>query len=235
MILRKPARLLAVVNASRHWCMVATDLGVLASVDDVDASAPPGQAPREGQWLHRRERVWLRDTWDKLAALTHGLDLGPRELQTLELRWLREARHYDDLWRRQRTMHDVLGVVTIVAGLAAPVLVAVNAPDWALALAGFVVAASSSLVGFFRYGERWRHQRRTAMLLKSEGVKFLELRAPYDAHGSHQNAFPHFIENLERINEAQSEEYLALWSSPGPSRGAEDGELPGVLPASSDR
>jgi hypothetical protein len=98
-----------------------------------------------------------------------------------------------------------------------------------LAVAGFVVAASSSLVGFFRYGERWRHQRRTAMLLKSEGVRFLELRAPYDAHGSHRNAFPQFIDNLERINEAQSEEYLSLWSSPRPSRDAENGG--GAMPA----
>jgi hypothetical protein len=204
-------------------------------MDDADASAAQGQARRERRWPRRREREWLRDSWDKLTALTDGLDLGPRELQTLELRWAREARHYDDLWRRQRTMHDVLGVVTIVAGLAAPLLVAIDAPDWALAVAGFVVAASSSLVGFFRYGERWRHQRQSAMLLKSEGVRFLELRAPYDAHGSHRNAFAHFIDNLERINEAQSEEYLALWSSPRPSRDAEHGELAGAAPAASDR
>lgn len=204
-------------------------------VDDVDASAPSRQSPRELRWMRRRERAWLRESWDQLAALADGLDLGPREMQMLDLRWVSEARHYDELWRRQRTMHDVLGVVTIVAGLAAPLLVAINAPDWALAVAGFVVAASSSLVGFFRYGERWRHQRKTAMLLKSEGVRFLEFRSPYNAYGSHRNAFSQFIENLERINEAQSEEYLALWSLGAPSRGEQTDEVPGVTPASSHR
>jgi hypothetical protein len=48
------------------------------------------------------------------------------------------------------------------------------------------------------------------MLLKAEGIRFLELRPPYREHGSHQGAFPHFLEQLERINEAQSEEYLAF-------------------------
>jgi Protein of unknown function (DUF4231) len=198
----------------------------LPPVDDVDASAPPGQAPRELRGMRRRERAWLRESWDQLAALADGLDLTPRQMQTLDLRWVSEARHYDELWRRQRTLHDVLGVVTIVAGLAAPLLVAINAADWALAVAGFVVAASSSLVGFFRYGERWRHQRKTAMLLKSEGVRFLEFRSPYAAYRSHRDAFSEFIENLERINEAQSEEYLALWSLGAASRGEQPDELP---------
>jgi hypothetical protein len=223
------------MNALRPRRGAAPDLGFFAAVADDDASVLLPPAGRERRWLRRREQEWLRDSWDKLTTLADGLDLGPREMQTLELRWIREARHYDDLWRRQRTMHDVLGVVTIAAGLAAPLLVAVEAPDWALAVAGFVVAASSALVGFFRYGERWRHQRMTAMLLKSEGVRFLELRAPYDAHGSHRNAFPHFIDNLERINEAQSEEYLALWSSPRPSHGETNGELAGAIPPSRDR
>jgi hypothetical protein len=183
------------------------------------------KAFKRGRGLTRRERDWLRESWSELEALTQGLDLEPREMQMLELRWIAETRHYDSLWRRQRTRNDVLSVTTIVAGLAAPLLVAINAPDWALAVAGFVVAASSALVGFFRFGERWRHQRKTAMLLKAEGVRFLQLRAPYGAQGSHRSAFPHFIERLEGINEAQSEEYLALWSLRAP-RGKHNNELP---------
>jgi hypothetical protein len=46
--------------------------------------------------MRRRERAWLRESWDQLAAMADGLDLGPRETQMLELRWVREARHYDD-------------------------------------------------------------------------------------------------------------------------------------------
>ena len=190
----------------------------MSSVEQHDTAAPLGSV--------RRERDWLRESWDELAALAQELDLDPQQMRMLELRWIAETRHYDALWRRQRMRNDVLGVVTIVAGLAAPVLVAVDAPDWALALAGFVVAASTALLGFFRFGERWRHQRKTAMLLKAEGVRFLELRSPYAAHRSHRSAFPHFIDRLEGINEAQSEEYLALWSLRAPG-GPRDDQPPG--------
>ena len=109
--------------------------------------------------------------WDKLAALTHGLELGPRELQTLELRWLREARHYDDLWRRQRTMHDVLGVFTIVAGLA-PSARGGQRSDWALALAGFVVTASTRWWGSFATASAGDISA-GPRCAESEGVKFL--------------------------------------------------------------
>jgi Protein of unknown function (DUF4231) len=191
-------------------------------VDDVGESARPAR--------RRSEPEWLRKSWDELAALARGLDLGPREKQLLELRWIDEASHYDTLWRRQRRLHDMFGVITIIAGLAAPLLVAISAPDWALAVAGFVVAGSSALVGFFRYGERWRHQRKTAMLLKSEGIRFLELRPPYGAYASHRDAFPHFIDRLEGLNEAQSEEYLSLWSLAAP----QGEEPPGTVRQPSD-
>jgi hypothetical protein len=157
-----------------------------------------------GEW------EWLRGSWQELRELADEVELRPRDKRLLKIRWVDETTHYDKLWRRQRRRHDVLGVVTIVAGLTVPLLVAVEAAEWALALAGFVVAVSSSLEGFFRFGERWRHQRSTAMWLKAEGIKFLELRPPYGEHGSHQDAFPHFLQRLEQINEAQSEEYLAL-------------------------
>jgi Protein of unknown function (DUF4231) len=186
-------------------------LRCLVAVDEPDAHAPP-VSPRS-------EAEWLRKSWERLAALAGELDLEPREKQLLQLRWIDEASHYDKLWRRQRRIHDAFGVLTIVSGLAAPVLVAFDAPEWTLAVAGFTVAVSSALVGFFRYGERWQHQRRTAMLLKSEGIRFLELRSPYAGYGSHRTAFPHFLDHLEELNEAQSEEYLALWRLPPPPSG----------------
>ena len=204
-------------------------------MDRADASPLAGEQSRGRDRFRSRERGWLHESWNRLAGLAHELDLDARDMEILEVRWLAEAEHYDNLWRHQRTRNDALGVITIVAGLATPVLVAVDAPDWGLAVAGFVVAAASSLLGFFRYGERWRHQRKTAMLLKAEGVRFIERRPPYDAHPSHQAAFPQFIENLERINEAQSEEYLALLSLEAQPRADDDGGSSGSRRASTGR
>jgi hypothetical protein len=174
------------------------------------------QSDREGQGNGSRidlltgEGKWLRRAWQELSELANEVELSPWEKRLLKIRWVDETSHYDKLWRRQRRRHDLLGVVTIVAGLTVPLLVAVEAAEWALAVAGFVVAVSSSLEGFFRFGQRWRHQRSTAILLKAEGMRFLELRDPYGRHGSHQAAFPFFLAQLEQINDSQSEEYLAL-------------------------
>jgi Protein of unknown function (DUF4231) len=193
-----------------------------------DASIRPARS-------RRRERDWLCQSWAEVTRLAGELELEPREMQLLELRWLSEARHYDDLWRRQRTRADVLSVVTIIAGLAAPLLVAINAPKWGLAVAGFIVAVAGSLLALFRFGERWRHQRESAMLLKAEGIRFLELRPPYHAYGSHHAAFGYFIDRLEQVNEAQSEEYLALWMLGAPSRDKLTAKAPAHSPTPSSQ
>jgi hypothetical protein len=163
-------------------------------------------------WPGSRERDWLAVASQKLREFAEGLDLSDQQKKLLMMRWFEEANHYDELWRRQRLTYYALGVTTIVVSLSIPFLVAVSAPGWCVALAGVVVGVSTALEGFFRLGDRWRHLRRTAMLIHTEGIRFLELRKPYAQAGSHREAFPRFLETVERINETQSEDYVALLS-----------------------
>jgi hypothetical protein len=167
---------------------------------------------RRLRWPGSRERDWLEEASRKLHEFADGLDLSEEQNKLLMMRWFGEANHYDELWRRQRVTYYAFGVITIVVSLSIPFLVAVSAPDWCVALAGVVVGISTALEGFFRLGDRWRHLRRTAMLISAEGIRFLELRQPYAQDESHREAFPRFLETVERINEAQSEDYVALLS-----------------------
>jgi hypothetical protein len=160
----------------------------------------------------RPEHEWLRESWRRHRELTEPLSLDEDQRRLLEVRWLEEAKHYDDVWRRRRLTYVLLGCVTIVAGLAIPVLAALDTPRWSLALAGSLAALGGALEGFLGLGHRWRQQRRTADLIKAEGLRFIELRTPYNGFETHQAAFPQFIDRLERINETQSEAYLALTS-----------------------
>jgi hypothetical protein len=89
---------------------------------------------------------------------------------------------------------------------------ALEVPDVWLQLAGFTAALAAALEGIFGFGDRWRHQRRTAMALKAEGLRFIELRPPYRSKGGHAEAYPDFIDRLERLNEEESEVYLALFA-----------------------
>ena len=79
--------------------------------------------------------------------------------------------------------------------------------------------------GFFNFGERWRQQRRTATLLKAEGLRFLELRPPYRRFETHAAAFPQFIDRLERVNEAESEAYLSLFAREPDEKGGGAGRM----------
>jgi len=178
-----------------------------------NAESPSDRGLGWSRWFGGRERAWLTDASRKLDDFAEQrLGLRKEQEELLEMRLFDETRHYDQLWRSQRRVYYTLGVITIVVSLSIPFLVAVDAPGWCVALAGVVVGVSTALEGFFRLGDRWRHLRRTSMAIHAEGIRFLELRQPYAQAGTHQAAFPSFLENVERINEAQSEDYVALLS-----------------------
>jgi hypothetical protein len=157
----------------------------------------------------RLEDRWLRESWKRHKELVDQLELGDEQRAVLEVRWFEEAKHYDEVWRRRRLAYLVFGCLTIVASLSVPLLAGLDAAKWSLAAAGFVAALAGALEGFFNFGERWRQQRLTAVLIKDEGLRFIELRPPYEDL-THREAFPLFTDRLERLNQAQSQAYLAV-------------------------
>jgi len=167
-----------------------------------------------GRIIVRKEHNWLKASWSTHKALADALDLDEWQRQLFDVRWFEEAKHFDEVWRRRRLSYWVLGWVTILGGLSIPLLVALDTPKWVLASAGFLTAVAGALEAFFGFGQRWRQQRHTAVLIKEEGLKFIELRMPYGDFRTHRDAFPSFIERLEQLNEAQTEEYLARVGQP---------------------
>ena len=60
-----------------------------------------------------------------------------------------------------------------------------------------IVAVSAALEEFFHFGERWRHYRRSAELLKGEGWSFFQLSGHYQSHKDHKEAYPLFAARME--------------------------------------
>jgi hypothetical protein len=145
----------------------------------------------------------------------------------IRLRWFEEAQHYDRLWRAHRKPYYFFRTLTITGATATAFLAALDVPKVWLQLAGFTAALAAALEGVFGFGDRWRQQRRTAMALKAEGLRFIELRRPYRVQGGHAKAYPDFIDRLEQLNEQESEAYLALFARESDDRTKEPQRRPG--------
>ncbi len=178
---------------------------------DEGPSGPPPAWRRRPGW-RSQETKWLEDSWEALSELVDDLELDTAQKRLIRLRWFEESRHYDRLWRAHRRPYYALRTLTITGATATAFLAALEVPAVWLQLAGFTAALSAALEGIFGFGDRWRHQRRTAMTIKAEGLRFIELRPPYRIKGGHAQAYPDFIDRLERLNEDESELYLALFA-----------------------
>jgi hypothetical protein len=74
-----------------------------------------------------------------------------------------------------------------------------------------IVAILAGVDQFFKFGDRWRHYRSTAELLKTHGWQFLELSGPYESYasnGDHKAAFPVFANQVEEIIQSDVDGYV---------------------------
>ncbi len=153
----------------------------------------------------------LRVEMDQLIT---AIDLPELNKQFLRARWLEqitwmEEKALDALW-----WHRVLRLATIIGGVMVPALVSFNVSDDTAGLiksltfiVSLVVALSAAVEEFFRYGERWRHYRRTVESLKSEGWQFLQLSGPY-LNLTHAQAYPAFATRVEDLSREEVDRYM---------------------------
>jgi Protein of unknown function (DUF4231) len=80
-----------------------------------------------------------------------------------------------------------------------------------------VVAICAAIDQFFKYGDRWRHYRRSVELLKSEGWQFFQLAGLYAVYvkkGEHEEAFALFANQVETIIRSDVEGYISQIAVP---------------------
>jgi hypothetical protein len=161
-------------------------------------------------------------TSDRLTHVIDTLDMSEKRKEWMRDRWLDQV-----LWFDRRALHanrrySVLRIVAISGGVIVPALVSLSQGagdawirDWATPGAfvlSILVAISVGLDSFFHFGERWRHFRRTAELLKTEGWLFIEGGGRYKRYqhisSFHDKAFPLFATKVEELVRRDVEVYL---------------------------
>lgn len=182
------------------------------STRGVRAEAAASAAAETAPAVARPARVGKRLPYmpglrQELADIIQQLDLTPLQQQCLRARWVDTVLWMETRATSARNRYYWLRLMIIGGGVLIPALISLDLSDplasnvlkWATFVLSLVVAISAAVEGFFRYGERWRHYRRTVELLKAEGWRFLQRGGAYADVASHAEAFPIFTGRVEDI------------------------------------
>ena len=152
---------------------------------------------------------------DRFDQLIGTLGLGELERVFLRSRWLDQVEWLDRAAKKAQRFYYVFRLVAIVGGVIVPALVSLNLNEagqstvrWIAFVISLLVAISVALEEFFRFGERWRHYRRTAEMLKSEGWMFFQKAGPYKEYSTHADAYAAFAGQIETLARQEVELYI---------------------------
>jgi hypothetical protein len=167
----------------------------------------------------------------RLSTLLETLDLPAFQKDLLRERWLSQVSWMSRQASRARRRYLALRVPVVIGSVAIPGLVTillssgsaqsiewlVSLPVWVIRLVTFVlslsVAVLAALEQVLNYGDRWRHYRRTAELLKTLGWQYLMLTGTFRRYASHAAAFASFTERVEDVLNEDVEGYLGQIAS----------------------
>lgn len=141
-----------------------------------------------------------------LGNLIAQIDLPALSREMMRTRWLDQLTWLEGKAHQTQRRYYGLRLTAIVGGVLLPALVSLNVDDggadvvrWLTFGLSLVVAVCIAVEEFFHYGDRWRHYRQQAELMKMEGWRFFQLAEPYAAHGSHAAAYPTFAARVEDL------------------------------------
>lgn len=175
----------------------------VAAVLTTEHVTPPPTASRDD---------WLRADFHALITM---LRLSKLQRQFLRSRWFDQLNWVEGRASHNRDRYYVWRLITIIGGITVPALVTLNVAGsvaawltWTTFAVSLLVAISAAVEEFFRYGERWRHYRRTAEMLKTEGWQFFQLTGHYRRYHTHAAAYPAFAGRVEDILQQDVDAYI---------------------------
>ncbi len=155
---------------------------------------------------------WLKD---EFGELIDELQLNDWQKRFMRSRWLDQLAWVESKAGQTQFRYYALRITAIIGGVIVPALVGLNfGNDYdqrvrgAAFVLGLMVAISVAVEEFFHYGERWRHYRSTAEVLKSEGWQLFQLSGRYGKYSSHAAAYREFADQVERILTAEVSKFV---------------------------
>ncbi len=153
----------------------------------------------------------------EMHSLIEQIELSDLQRQFMKSRWLSQMLWLESRAQQNRNRYYLLRLFTIIGGVIVPALVSLNINasnvqaimGWIAFGLSQIVAISAAVEEFFHYGERYRHYRNTAELMKIEGWQFFQLSGPYRNTQSHTEVYADFAQRVESIMQRDVEGYLS--------------------------
>jgi hypothetical protein len=149
---------------------------------------------------------------DEMGELIDRLEVTEEQRRFLRSRWLGQVAYMGDRASEAKRRYYRFRLATVIGGLIVPTLVSISLVgsgrfnsdlDFMIRVVMFVVSAivavTASVEGFFRFGDRWRHYRVNAELLKSEGWQYLTRSGGYRRIKDPDAVFHAFADRVEEI------------------------------------
>lgn len=119
-------------------------------------------------------------------------------------RWLDQMRWMSGKARAAKKRYYFFRLTAIIGGLLVPALVNVELGDMhklVITVISLLVAISTAVEEFCRYGEQWQHYRQNSEALRTEGWQFVQLVGNYasEQFPKHEDAYPKFASRVEEI------------------------------------
>jgi hypothetical protein len=149
---------------------------------------------------------------EEMRSLIARMEITDEQRQFLRSRWLDQVLYMGDRASDAKRRYYAFRLTTVVGGVIVPALISISLAgagrfdsnlDFGMRLLTFMVSAmvavTASVEGFMHYGERWRHYRVNAELLKSEGWQYLTQSGGYRRITDPEQAFQGFASRVEEI------------------------------------
>lgn len=166
---------------------------------------------------------------DEMRALIERIDATDEQRQFLRSRWLDQVVYMGDRAADAKRRYYSFRLATVIGGVLVPALVSISLAgagrfdsdlDLVMRLLTFVVSAvvaiTASVEGFFHFGDRWRHYRVNAELLKSEGWQYLTHSGGYRRVTDADQAFQGFAARVEETLRDDVEGFMTQMTSSAP-------------------
>jgi hypothetical protein len=149
---------------------------------------------------------------EEMIALIDRMRISDEQRRFLRSRWLGQVTYMGERATEAKRRYYWFRLSTVIGGVIVPALVSISLAasgrfdpnlDFLLRLLTFVVSAlvavTAAVEGFFHFGDRWRHYRVNAELLKSEGWQYLTDTGPYRRIEDPDIAFQSFASRVEEV------------------------------------